>query len=166
MRRLAESAIGVAQARGFALLLARATVMRGWAMAQEGEIEDGITQMREGIAAVRRFGSNFLPGLLGCLADGHARAGQLDAALDTVTEALGTESRIGSKLFAAELHQLEGELRLQAHDATAAERSLRTAVEVARRQRALTLERRAMTSLRELLDRQGRADEARRLSDS
>ena len=165
-RQLAEQAIGVARDRGFALLLARATTMRGWALAQGGEIEDGIAQMREGIAAVRMFGSNFLPYLLGCLADGHARAGRVDAALDAVTEALATERQIGSHLYRAELHRLRGELLLRTHDATAAEQCFRTALEVARGQRARTLEHRAAASLRELLDRQGRGGEARRLIDS
>jgi DNA-binding winged helix-turn-helix (wHTH) protein/predicted ATPase len=150
-RQLAEKAIGVARDRGFALLLARATTMRGWAMTQEGEIEDGITQMHEGIATIRMFGPNFLPYFLGSLADGHARAGRVAAALDAVTEALDVERHTGSLLYAAELHRLRGELLRRTGDAAAAESSLRTALEVARRQQARTLEQRAATSLRELL---------------
>jgi DNA-binding winged helix-turn-helix (wHTH) protein/predicted ATPase len=150
-RQLAESAIGVARDRGFTLLLARATTMRGWAMTQEGETEDGITLMREGIATIRMFGPNFLPYFLGCLAEGYARAGRADAALDAVTEALDVERHIGSHLYAAELHRLRGALLRRTGDAVGAESSLRTALEIARRQRARTLEQRAETSLRELL---------------
>jgi predicted ATPase len=111
------------------------------------------------------FGPNFLPYFLGCLADGYTRAGRVDAALDAVTEALDIEARIGSHLYGAELHGLRGAL-LRTRDAAAAEDSLRAALDGARRQNARTLERRVLTSLRALLDQQGRGDEARQLIDS
>jgi predicted ATPase len=165
-RQLAEEAGAIAREHGFIQLHARATTMRGWAVAQGGEIEDGIAQMRDGIDAIRALGPTFLPYLLAALADGWAGAGRTDAALDAITEALATVARTGERFYAAELHRFKGELLLARapHDATEVERCFRTARGIARGQRAETLERRAIGSLHALLVRQGRGDEARQLA--
>jgi predicted ATPase len=61
------------------------------------------------------------------------------------------------------MHRLKGELLLKQNDANAAEaqRCFETAIEIARRQSAKSLELRATTSLARLLATQGRRDEAR-----
>lgn len=165
-RQLAEEAGALARERGFVELSARASAMRGWTMVQAGETEEGIGLMREGVAAVRALGPVDLPYFLGSLADGYAKVGRVDLALDTVAEALAAAERTSERFYEAELHRLRGELLLAArHDATGAEACFRTALETARRQRARTLERRALESLRELLERQDRGDEAHRLAD-
>ena len=128
-------------------------------MVHEGEIDDGITQMQEGIDAVRRLGSAFLPYLLGALADGYATAGRGDAALDGVSEALSAVERSGERFYESELLRLQGDLYLTVRRADAeAEQSFRRALETAGRQGARLLELRALTSLRRLLDQQGRGD--------
>ncbi len=160
-RQLAEEAGVLARERGFVELSARASTMRGWAMVQAGETEEGIALMREGIAAVRTLGPVDLPYFLGSLADGYSKVGRVDVALDTVTEALAAAERTGERFYEAELHRLRGELLIAARrDATGAEMCFRTALETARRQQARMLERRAVSSLR-ALDDQGRGDEAR-----
>ena len=61
------------------------------------------------------------------------------------------------------MHRLKGELLLaqDASNAARAEKSFRTAIEIARRQKAKSWELRATTSLARLLDKQGHRDEAR-----
>ncbi len=66
-------------------------------------------------------------------------------------------------MFEAEAHRVKGELLLaqDASNAAQAEQSFRTAIEIARRQKAKSWELRATTSLVRLLDQQGKRDEAR-----
>jgi predicted ATPase/DNA-binding winged helix-turn-helix (wHTH) protein len=158
-RQLAEEAGALARERGFVELLARATTMRGWALVQAGDDETGIALMHEGIAAVRALGPVDLPYFLGSLAEGYSKAGQNEAALAAVAEALAAVETTGERFYEAELLRLQGELLLAArHDAIGAEQRFRTALEIARRQQARTLERRIVDSLRALLDYQGRGD--------
>jgi predicted ATPase len=65
-------------------------------------------------------------------------------------------------MFEAELYRLKGELLLMraTPDASEAERCLRSAIDVARVQSALSWELRATTSLARLLADNGRRDEA------
>jgi predicted ATPase len=150
-RALSHEAATIARGQGFVQLLARATTMRGWAMAQMGEVEEGIAHMREGIEATRALGPTFLPYFLGSLAEGYVKAGRFDRALDALTEALATVQRTGERFYEAELHRLQGELLLLGpEDERGAEQCFQAALEIARRQAALTFERRATKSLRKL----------------
>jgi predicted ATPase len=160
---LADQAVTIAREGDFVQLLARARTMRGWAMAQAGEVEEGMAQMREGIAAIRTVGPAFLPYFLSGLAEAHLKAGQVDAAAEVVGDALAAVERTGERFFEAELVRFRGALLADRGDGCAAEQCFRTALAMARRQQARTLERRATDSLRELLERQGRGEEAQSL---
>lgn len=73
--------------------------------------------------------------------------------------------RTGQRYYLAELHRLKGELLL-GHDranASAAEQSFHSALEISRRQRAKSWELRASTSLALLLRDSNRREEARAL---
>jgi predicted ATPase len=82
-------------------------------------------------------------------------------------EALATIERKGYRFSEADLHRLQGELlsRPEAGPAalTEAERWFRRATEIARRQKAKSLELRAVVSLSRLYQRQGRGEEMRPL---
>ena len=52
-------------------------------MAQAGEMEEGIAQMRAGVKATRALGPIFLPYFLGSLAEGYVKAGRVDLALNS-----------------------------------------------------------------------------------
>ena len=47
----AEAAMALSTEQGFALYLAWGTILRGWALAEQGQGEEGIAQMRQGLAA-------------------------------------------------------------------------------------------------------------------
>jgi predicted ATPase len=99
------------------------------------------------------------------LAEGLAAAGQPERALATLREALGRAERSEEGWCLAELLRKEGELLLLLDASSAsgdAERCFRQAVEVARRQGALTWELRAATSLARLYQRQDRPILARK----
>jgi predicted ATPase len=126
----------------------------GWALAEGGEIDEGLAAMRAGVAAIRALGSEeFKTYFLGLLAETLANAGQPEAALDVVAEALAAVERSGERFYAAELHRLRGELLLATgHDRASVAGCFETALEIARHQRALALERRALRSLGKVPD--------------
>ena len=153
-RDRAEAAAGLARERGFVQLQAWAAMTRGWALAEAGEVEEGLAAMRDGIATIRALGSeDFKTYFLGLLAETLANAGQPGAALDVVAEALAAVERSGERFYAAELHRLRGEaLFATGHDRAEVARCFGTAVEIARQQGALALERRALHSLDKVRD--------------
>jgi predicted ATPase/DNA-binding winged helix-turn-helix (wHTH) protein len=148
-RDRAEAAAVLAREQGFVQLQAWAAMTGGWALAEAGEIEEGLATMRDGLAAIRALGSEeFKTYFLGLLAETLTNAGQPAAALDVVAEALAAVERSGERFYAAELHRLRGELLLATgHDRAAVAGCFETALDIARHQRALALERRALHSL-------------------
>jgi predicted ATPase len=141
--------------------LAWAMVLRGWALATNGQGREGISQLREGLAGWERGGLACLqPYFLGLLAEAHVASGERDAALAILTEALAISERTGERYAWAELHRLSGTLQ---SDPGAAEESFRRAIAIAREQSAKSVELRATTSLGRLLVDQARGPEARRL---
>jgi len=91
------------------------------------------------------------------------RIGRFDEGLHAIDESFPMIERIGPRFYEAEMHRVKGELNLaqDSSNAAQAEQSLRTAIEISRRQKARSWELRATTSLARLLDRQGKRDEAR-----
>jgi predicted ATPase/DNA-binding winged helix-turn-helix (wHTH) protein len=148
-RDRAEAAAVLARERGFVQLQAWAAASSGWALAEGGEIAEGLARMRDGLAAIRALGSeDFKTYFLGLLAATLAKAGETGAALDVIAEALGAVERSGERFYAAELHRQKGELLLATgHDLASVAPCFGTAVEIARHQGAWALERRALQSL-------------------
>ena len=96
----AAEAGALAGAGGFVQLMAWADTMRGWALSESGDTEAGIATMREGIAAIRALGSkDFLTYFLGVLAESLAKAGQVENALDVVTDALAAVEGSGERFL-------------------------------------------------------------------
>jgi predicted ATPase len=171
-----EAVLRIATERGFALFQAFGTVLRGWALAEGGEIEEGIGEMQQGLAAWRAMGLEVvLPESLSFLAGAYGKAGQAEEGLRLVSEALSRVERTGERKFGAELYRLKGELLLSQVEAEAkikteadrcyyeAEACFQRALEFARGQRAKSWELRAATSLSRLWHTQGRGEEAREL---
>ena len=42
--------------QGFPYFLASGTLMRGWALVEQGQVQEGIAQIRQGMAAFRAMG--------------------------------------------------------------------------------------------------------------
>ncbi|HLB78720.1 MAG TPA: hypothetical protein VJO72_16945, partial [Candidatus Dormibacteraeota bacterium] len=99
------------------------------------------------------------------LAEAYGRAGQAEAGLAMLAEALEAVDKYGERFYEAELHRLKGELLLQqsAEFQGEAEACFHQALDVARRQQAKSLELRAAMSLARLWQRQGKRDAAREL---
>ena len=92
-----------------------------------------------------------------------SQSGYYDEALVAIDEALAVIEETGQRAFEAEVHRTKGELVLVhgASNAIQAEQSFRTAIEIARRQKAKSWELRATASLARLLRDTDRRDEAR-----
>jgi predicted ATPase len=141
-------------------------LLRGWAIFEEGQGEAGIAQLREGLAAYRAIGAQIeCSHWLALLAGAHCDSGQPAHGLRLIAEALDHVAQTGIVYYEAELHRLEGELRLRLDtpDEQRAEASFRRALEIARQQQAKSWELRAATSLARLRGEQGRRTEARDL---
>ena len=140
------------------------TLFQGWIHVRTGPLEQGIEDLRRGVA---EWSHNFIvlrPHWKGYLAEALARAGHVQEGLDTLDEALQQVERTGEGFAEAELHRLKGELLRQkgAPDADA-EAQFQGAMEIARRQKAKSWELRATISLAKLLQAQGRPAEAREM---
>jgi adenylate cyclase len=143
------------------------TCYRGEAAAMLGQLQEGIAQMREGIAAGQTMGIRmYLSGSHCTLAEALAKAGQPEEGLATLDKALALVEETDGRHWEAELHRLRGELlraeRVQGEDAQA-EASFHRAIEVARQQSAKSWELRATTSLARLWQQQGKGAHARQL---
>jgi len=162
----AEAGMAFSTEHGFAQYLARGLIMRGWALAVQGQGEEGIAQLHEGMVTVKAVGGELeRPRSLLMLAEAYGSVGQLDAGLSAVTEALATVHKTGERLWEAELHRLQGELllALSVEKHIEAETCLHQALAIARHQQAKSLELRAAMSLAQLWQGQGKHAEARQL---
>jgi predicted ATPase len=133
-------------------------------MAKRGHNQEGIAQVREGLAAFRAIGDGvLLPHALCLLAEACGEAGRLDDGLSALTEAIAAADEHGIRQYEAEAHRLKGELLLRRDHSKAAEAQscFQRAIEIARNQSAKSLELRATMSLARLLAKEGRRDEAR-----
>jgi predicted ATPase len=140
--------------------------MQGWAQVAQGQREDGLAQMRHGLAALRATGAALrLPYYLALLAGACGQTGQAAEGLTLLAEALAQAHKTGECWPEAELHRLKGELllSLSADNHAEAEGCLHQALVIARRQQAKALELRAATSLSRLWRQQGKRTEAHQL---
>ncbi len=123
-------------AQGFETYLAGSAILRGWALAAQGQCTEGIMQMRQGLTAWRTTGAELSRSyFLALLAEAYGSAGQSEERLTTLTEAL----------------------------ACVEEACFYQALNIARRQQAKSLELRATTSLARLWQRQGKCAAAHQL---
>jgi predicted ATPase len=167
----AEASIALATNLGFPSILAMGTIMRGWALAKQGQGEEGIAQIRRGIAAWQTMGVELQrPHSLALLAEAHGKAGQVEEGLRTLSEALTVVDKTSERFYEAELHRLKGTLTLQStvqspksNVEEEAEGYFLKAIEISRQQQAKSLELRAATSLARLWQSQGKQAEAHKL---
>jgi class 3 adenylate cyclase/predicted ATPase len=110
----AEAAIALCREQGFGSFLAQATMYRGYALAQQGQTEEGIAMIREGLDAQLASGASlFRPWFLCFLAEAYATAGRFEEGLAAVAEAIAIVEKTGQRYNEAALHRLKGELVLR-----------------------------------------------------
>jgi predicted ATPase len=109
----AEAAMALSSEHGFQFWLTAGTLYRGWALAELGQREEGILQMRNGLAAFLATGAKLgQPYFLARLAEAYDKGGQADEGLRVLAEALATVDNTGERFYEAEQYRLKGELIL------------------------------------------------------
>jgi predicted ATPase len=159
----AEISVALATEQGFPLWVAWGTSMRGWALAMQGRGEEGLTQVRQGIAAFRATGAALhVPYLCTLLAEVSAHLGYLEDGLQALAEAHTLVEQHEERYWEAEVCRLQGVLLLRQPGTPQAEAEawLQRALDVARHQEAKSLELRAAMSLSRLWQQQGKRQEA------
>jgi len=107
----AQRAIHVCESSGFAVWLAHARIMHGWAVAHLGNPQAGLAEMAAGYAQWTSTGALVTCAFyLGVQAEGLALAGEPVQGLVLLDQALAIATRCGERYFEAELCRLHGEL--------------------------------------------------------
>jgi predicted ATPase len=182
----AEAEVALSNEHGFPFWVAFGTGLRGWALAEQGQVEEGIAQMQQGFAAFRATGAEVgRPHFLALLAEVYGKTGQTQEGLTVLAEAIAQKEKTGDRFYEAELYRIKGELTLQESRASLkqvsdksqaspgqvedkseitdpqaeAEECFLKAIEIARKQQAKSWELRATTSLARLWQQQGKHHE-------
>ncbi|MBI3757391.1 MAG: AAA family ATPase [Deltaproteobacteria bacterium] len=109
----AEAGITLAREHGFPVWLGQGTVLQGWTLAEQGQIEEGITQIRQGLATCQAVeAGQWQSYYLALLAEVYGKVGQAEEGLATLDEALTVVDKSGERFYEAELYRLRGELTL------------------------------------------------------
>jgi class 3 adenylate cyclase/tetratricopeptide (TPR) repeat protein len=83
----------------------------GWALADQGQGEEGVTLLRQGVTDARATGNRTAPQtFLPVLAAVHGTLGQVDVGLSIVTEALALVEQTGVRWYEAETYRIKGTL--------------------------------------------------------
>jgi DNA-binding SARP family transcriptional activator len=139
-------------------------VFGGWLLVRAGEVEAGLTRMREGTEAWLRTGAVFgATAQLSLLAEARLLAGAVDEGLEAVDTALALVALTDARPNEAELYRLRGELFMARGDeagAVRAEGCLWQAIKLARAGEQKYWELRATTRLARLWRQRGRGAEA------
>ncbi len=170
----AEAQITLSNEQGSHFGMTQGLIQRGWALSEQGRSEEGITQIRQGLATRRTMGVRLGEGLyLGWLAEAQAKAGQVEEGLTVLAEAMAAVNETGNRFNEAELYRLKGELTMKKEVSgfrfqvssleEEAEECFHKAIEIARRQGAKSLELRTVISLARLWQKQGKKEDARQM---
>ena len=165
----AEAAVALATTQAFPFWVAQGTSLRGWGLAMQGEGEEGVAQICQGVAAWQATGAAMhVPYFCTLLAEAYDHLGRPEDALQALAEAHTLVEQHEDRWWEAEVYRLRGVLLLRqtfpaqqtVTQQAEAETWLQRALDVARRQQAKSLELRAALSLSRLWQRQGKREEA------
>jgi predicted ATPase len=177
----AEAVLALAQEQGFPFWIAGGTFVRGWALAEQGQIAEGKSLMSQGIDAWRAIGIETFGQPFIMLAEVCGKANEPEEGFRLLVESLREVRQSGEHWWEAELHRVKGELTLQQEGGdwgleTAAlasslsdkvlleaERDFLKALDIARRQNAKWPELRTAVRLSRLWARQGKKEAGRKL---
>ena len=180
----AEELITLTHEHGFPQWFAVGTFLRGWTLAQQGWAVEGVSQMRQGLAAFQTTDAKqWLPFFSCQLAWAYGRAGQPSEGLTLLAEAQAMMDHTEERYYEAELYRLYGKLSLRAEAKrrkgeefnvapspglpvvlSSPEACFLKAIDIARQQQAKSWELRATMSLARLWQQQGKQNEAHNLS--
>ena len=182
----AEAVIALSSELGFLFRAAWGTILRGWAVAEQGQEEEGVAEIRRGLAAWQATGTELAwPHCLALLAEVYGTMGRAEEGLAVLAEALVMVNKNGEREYEAELYRIKGELTRQKLSVIGSQLSVPTtqflapsshaevgqeaegyflkAIAIAQKQQAKSLELRAVMSLARLWRQQGKSAKAHRM---
>jgi len=138
---------------------------RGMLSIRHGDVTTGVVQLSEAIDELRQAKFvQYLTAFLLAQAEGLAQAERVDQAREAINEALARVERSNERWCLPELLRIQGELAsLQTASQSEAEKYYNQAIDLARKQGALSWVLRATTSLARLYQIQGRPAKGRDL---
>jgi predicted ATPase len=151
----ANAAIALCEEHEFVHYLAMGLILRGWASAQQGEFDKGITEIHEGLEKARATGALLYESYtLALLADACIKNERYGQAFDFLDQAkLRLDDENSERFYAAEIYRLLGETYLRSHqDLDQAEHYLQKGLQVAREQKAKSLELRLCASIYDMYE--------------
>jgi len=159
---VAERLIALSRDRGLAQYLAVGAVLRGWALAQSGQRETGLAELRAAIDSYRKTAAVLMPLFTVALIDAELLGGHIEAASAAMERTIGQKRE---PIWTSEILRARGDLRLAQNpdDLSGAEQLYNDALSVARGRDAKSLELRAALSLARLYGRQRRPQDVLRL---
>jgi predicted ATPase len=123
--------------------------MRGWVRAMRGEIDQGVADMRAGLATHESQETQQQRAyFLALMAEALSEHGRVDDGLAVLDEALECVNRTSERYYEAEIYRLQAELLMRGGRVDAANTAVQRALEIARGQQAAGLESRATDTCR------------------
>jgi class 3 adenylate cyclase/predicted ATPase len=156
--------VAVTNEQGFPHWRAVGIIHRGWSKVKNGDVAEGISLLRSGLAAYQTAGARgSTPYQNALLARACEIEGKIEEAMTLLDDALLLAERTGERWLEAELNRHKGQLVLRQGHSGAAEELYRKALNIAEKQGAKLWELRAAASLARLWRDQDRRTEARDL---
>jgi hypothetical protein len=145
VERLASDAIELSARQNFALWLAGAEVLRGWARSACGATAEGLAWIEGGIEDwMATSAILWVSYFLALKAEALYLADRTSEALEAINEAEAVAERLEERYWRAELHRLKGVfLTAMGADETQIEASFCAAIRIAKEQKSISLEKRA-----------------------
>jgi tetratricopeptide (TPR) repeat protein len=164
-KKFALETISISRQHGYSFDLGGGLGLLGWALGQEGKLDEGINKIRQGLALVKECNSwLFYQHLLPLLADTYLKAGMAEEGLTVVDESLALIKESAFRVLEPEIYRLKGELLLlEKGNEPEAEGCFQRAIESAKAQKAKSWELRATMSLCRLWQKQGKGEQAKKL---
>jgi predicted ATPase len=164
-RQWSEEVIALSIDKGFPYFSSMSGILRGWSVAEQGNVKEGIAQIKQSLRAWEVTESEVNKTYhLALLAEAYGKNGEIEEGLNVLSEALTLVEKNEERWYEAELYRLKGDLLLMRDGVEEeVEGCFRLALEVARRQNARSFELRTALSLYRLWQRNGKFVEARDL---
>ena len=108
-----ETVMALAAEHGFELFSAWGSLLQGWVLAENGQVDKSLPQIQQGLLTLETIGSKvFQTYWLALFAEAYGKGGQAEKGLKMVTEALEMSTNSGEQWYEAELYRIKGELLL------------------------------------------------------
>ena len=160
----ADAAIALCEEHEFVHYVAMAKILRGWARTQQGDFENGIAEIQEGLEKERATGALLFESYSrGLLADACIKNKRYEQALEFLNQGkLRLDEADGEHFYAAEIYRLLGEIYLRSNqNLDQAEHYFSKGLKTSREQKAKSLELRLCLSMWDLYDLKRNADKCR-----